>query len=61
LKLALLRLRMIHGTGQAVAKMFLVELAKGRRGDVEIEPPLIVYGPQGEYSDEVARIIGVDV
>jgi tRNA1Val (adenine37-N6)-methyltransferase len=61
LKLAMLRLRMIHGTGQAVAKMFLVELAKGRRGDVKIEPPLIVYGPQGEYSDEVARTIGVDV
>jgi tRNA1Val (adenine37-N6)-methyltransferase len=61
LKLAMLRLRMIHGTGQAVAKMFLVELAKGRRGDVRIEPPLVVYGPQGEYSGEVARTIGVEV
>jgi tRNA1Val (adenine37-N6)-methyltransferase len=58
LKLVLLRLRMVHGTGQAVAKMFLVELAKGRRGDVTVEPPLIVYDLQGGYTDEVARILG---
>ena len=59
LKLAVLRLRMIHGTGQAVAKMFLAELAKGRLGDVTIEPPLIVYDQQGEYTDEVARTLGL--
>jgi tRNA1Val (adenine37-N6)-methyltransferase len=58
LKLALLRLRMVHGSGQAIAKMFLVELAKGRRGDVTVEPPLIVYVRPGEYTDEVARILG---
>jgi tRNA1Val (adenine37-N6)-methyltransferase len=58
-KLAMLRLRMVHGTGMAVAKMFLVELAKGRRGDVTVEPPLIISGQQGEYSDEAARILGV--
>ena len=58
LKLALLRLRMVHGSGQAIAKMFLVELAKGRRGDVTVEPPLIVYDRPGEYTDEVARILG---
>lgn len=61
LKLAVLRLRMVHGNEQAVAKMFLVELAKGRRGDVTVEPPLIVYDLQGEYSDEAARILGVGV
>jgi tRNA1Val (adenine37-N6)-methyltransferase len=59
LKLAMLRLRMVHGTAQSVAKMFLVELAKGRRGDVTVEPPLIVYGRQGEYGEEAARILGV--
>ena len=59
LKLAVLRLRMVHGTGQAVAKIFLVELAKGRRGDVTVEPPLIVYCQQGEYGEETARILGV--
>jgi tRNA1Val (adenine37-N6)-methyltransferase len=58
LKLAMLRLRMVHGTVRSAAKMFLVELAKGRRGDVTVEPPLIVYGESGEYNDEAARILG---
>jgi tRNA1Val (adenine37-N6)-methyltransferase len=58
LKLALLRLRMVHGTVGAEAKMFLAELAKGRRGDVAIEAPLIVYGDDGDYSAEVVRILG---
>lgn len=57
LKLAVLRLRMVHGTGQSVAKMFLVELAKGRRGDVTVEPPLIVYDGSGEYTTEAAAIL----
>jgi tRNA1Val (adenine37-N6)-methyltransferase len=52
---------MVHGTGQAPAKMFLVELAKGSRGDVTVEAPLIVYDRQGVYSDEVAGILGVGV
>lgn len=60
LKLAMLRLRMVHGTGQAVAKMFLVELAKGRRGDLTIDPPLVVYDDSGEYTAEVAKILGVE-
>ena len=58
LKLAVLRLRMVHGTAQAVAKMFLVELAKGSRGDVKVEPPLIVYDDSGEYTAEAAAILG---
>lgn len=57
LKLAMLRLRMVHGTGQAVAKMFLAELAKGRRGDVTVEAPLIVYDGRGEYTAEAAGIL----
>jgi len=57
LKLAMLRLRMVHGTGQALAKMFLVELAKGRRGDVTVEAPLIVYDDRGEYTAEAAAIL----
>jgi tRNA1Val (adenine37-N6)-methyltransferase len=61
LKLAVLRLRMVHGTERSAAKMFLVELAKGRRGDVTIESPLIVYDEHGEYRDEVARTLGAGV
>jgi tRNA1Val (adenine37-N6)-methyltransferase len=57
LKLALLRLRMVHGSGQALAKMFLAELAKGRRGDLTVEPPLIVYDGSGNYTEEVGKIL----
>lgn len=59
LKLALLRLRMVHGTAGAGAKMFLAELAKGSRGDLTVEPPLIVYDEEGEYTAEVSRILGM--
>ncbi|RII25066.1 MAG: SAM-dependent methyltransferase [Geobacter sp.] len=42
LKLALLRLRMVHGHGEAEARMFLAELAKGRKGELRVLPPLFV-------------------
>jgi tRNA1Val (adenine37-N6)-methyltransferase len=44
LKLAALRLRMVHGSETAEARMFLVELAKGRRGELKVLPPLFVHG-----------------
>ena len=44
LKLAALRLRMVHGSETAEARMFLVELAKGRRGELQVLPPLFVNG-----------------
>lgn len=44
LKLATLRLRMVHGTLAAEARMFLVELAKGRKGELTVLPPLVVRG-----------------
>jgi len=59
MKLALLRLRMVHGNSAAEAKMFLVELAKGRRGELVVEAPLIVYDDRGEYSADAARMMGV--
>lgn len=44
LKLAPLRLRLVHGHGEADARMFMVELAKGRKGDLQVLPPLFVEG-----------------
>jgi tRNA1Val (adenine37-N6)-methyltransferase len=58
LKLALLRLRMVHGNAGASARMVILELVKGRRGDLEVLPPLFVYGDDGEYSKEMKRILG---
>jgi tRNA1Val (adenine37-N6)-methyltransferase len=60
LKLALLRLRMVHGTADAPAKIFLAELAKGRKGATTVLPPLIVYDDDGSYTPEMCRILGTD-
>ena len=50
MKLAPTRLRMVHGTIGAAARMFLVELVKGRRGTLQILPPLVVYNEDGSYT-----------
>jgi tRNA1Val (adenine37-N6)-methyltransferase len=55
-KLTPLRLRMVHGNRAMEARMFLVELAKGRAGDLKVEPPLMVRGEDGGYSEEKLRI-----
>ncbi len=60
MKLAPLRLRMVHGNSKAEARMFLVELVKGRKGDLVVMPPLFVYGEDGAYSGEMERIYGGD-
>ena len=56
LKLAVLRLRMVHGSIGAPARMFLVELMKGRTGELQVEPPLMVREGDGRYSSEKLRI-----
>lgn len=56
-KLAVLRLRMVHGSVNAPAKMFLAELAKGRKGTTAILPPLIVHDDKGEYTPETLQIL----
>jgi len=55
-KLGVLRLRMVHGNSGAPARMFLVELVKGRVGELRVEPPLMVRGEDGGYSEEKLRI-----
>ena len=56
LKLSTLRLRMVHGNAAAEARMFLIEMVKGRKGELKFLPPLFVYGEDGEYSEEMKRI-----
>lgn len=55
MKLAVLRIRMVHGNAASPATMFMVELAKGRRSSPVVEPPLFVRDMAGEYTDEVWR------
>jgi tRNA1Val (adenine37-N6)-methyltransferase len=47
---------MVHGNSVAPARMFLVELVKGRVGELRVEPPLMVRGEDGGYSEEKLRI-----
>lgn len=58
LKLAPMRLRMVHGSAPAGARMVLLELAKGRRKEMEVLPPLFIYDKDGAYSEEMKRILG---
>ncbi len=55
MKLAVLRLRMIHNDLGVPASIFMAELAKGRRTAPVVEPPLLVRNGVGEYTDEVWR------
>lgn len=57
-KLAPLRLRLVHGTAAAEARMVLLELAKGRRGDLRVLPPLVVRDDRFAYTAEVRAIFG---
>ncbi len=50
------RLRFIHGTEQAQAKIFMVEGVLGQRSDCVVEPPLIVYHLDGTYTQDMERI-----
>ena len=59
LKLSPLRVRMVHGNNSAEARMFLIELVKGRKGELKILPPLIVYNDCGRYTAEMERIFGL--
>jgi len=58
LKLAVTGLRMVHGSSASEARMFLVEMVKGRKADTRILPPLFVYDADGEYSEEMDGIFG---
>ena len=58
MKLAPVRLRMVHGDARSGARMVLLELTKGRRCELEVLPPLLVYGGEGKYSDEMRMILG---
>lgn len=60
LKLAPLRLRLVHDTTQSEAGMFMIELAKGRRGNMIIAPPLIVRDADGRYTTEMCRVMGIE-
>ena len=53
-----LRLRLVHGKPGEPARRALVEARKGHRGNLVVEPPLIVQDDDGQYSPEAKRALG---
>jgi tRNA1Val (adenine37-N6)-methyltransferase len=47
------RIRFVHNDVDTVSKMVLVEAVKGGRAGLKVERPLILYGKDGSYTDEV--------
>jgi tRNA1Val (adenine37-N6)-methyltransferase len=52
------RLRFVHPFQDKPASLLLLEAVKAGGTGLEILPPLIVHGPGGEYSKELADIYG---
>lgn len=50
------RLRLVHPKPRAEANMVLIEGIRGAKSDLKVLPPLIVYGEDGSYCDEVYEI-----
>lgn len=40
--------------------MVLIEGLKGGKPRMSVEPPLIVYGQDGKYTEELLRLYGLD-
>lgn len=58
LNLTVRRLRLVHGTPAADAKVFLAELTKGGRvSDTKVLPPLVVRSDGQDYTDEVRALL----
>lgn len=53
------RLRFVHSTPSAEAKMVLVEAITGGRAGLKVERPLIIYSESGGYTDEMLALYGV--
>lgn len=49
-------LRPVYTKAQCNAKRVLIEGVKGGRGGITVATPLVIHGPDGEYSDEVAAM-----
>jgi len=52
-------LRTVHSGKHTEAKLILAEGIRGARpGGIKIAPPLIIYGENGDYTDEVSEMFG---
>lgn len=52
------RMRLVHPYENKDANMVLIEAVKGASGQLIVEKPLIVYNPDGTYTDELLKMYG---
>ncbi|MCR5294064.1 MAG: tRNA1(Val) (adenine(37)-N6)-methyltransferase [Lachnospiraceae bacterium] len=52
------RLRLVHPGRDREANLLLVEAVKGGNPGLSVEPPLIVYGEDGSYTEELLALYG---
>ena len=58
LKIEPKRMRFVHPETGKEATMVLIEGIRSGGVEPKVEPPLYIYSPDGEYTDEVARMLG---
>ena len=51
------RLRLVHGRPDMPSKTCLLEAMRAGRMGLKVEPPLILYGPNGQYTPEVQALL----
>jgi len=54
------RLRLIHSRSEAEAKLVLVMGNKKSSGALFVDPPLILYQPDGSYTEEAQQMFSPD-
>lgn len=47
------RIRLVYPTVEKTPTMVLIEGIQGAKSRITVEPPLIIYGPDGKYSQEI--------
>lgn len=52
------RMRLVHPAADKDANLVLIESVKGGRTQMQVMPPLVVYGDDGRYTQEIYRIYG---
>ena len=52
------RLRFVHSFADTEAKMVLIEAVKGGRTGMKVEQPLVIYTPDGGYTEEMKSMYG---
>ena len=53
------RMRLVHPYADKKPNMVLIEGLKGGKPRLAVDPPLIVYTKDGEYTEEVLKLYGM--